>query len=115
MRRLLTVLFLASLSACTQQHVSDAEAAQSAEIVIGFQPPDTCSMTVGEKTFVLNKDQNVPADATLKRELAIHPGARIVADLNTPYKCMGGAIVELQRAGFKKIGFISEPPPASGK
>jgi hypothetical protein len=31
---------------------------------------------------------------------------------DTPYRCVGGVIFELQRAGLERVGFISEPPPA---
>ena len=30
---------------------------------------------------------------------------------DVPYKCIGGVIFALQRAGAKPVGFISEPPP----
>ena len=39
------------------------------------------------------------------------PEAHIRGDINTPYKCIGGAVVTMQQAGFARIGFISEPPP----
>ena len=39
------------------------------------------------------------------------PEAHIRGDVNTPYKCIGGAIFTMQRAGFSRVGFISEPPP----
>ncbi|MGN6123646.1 MAG: ExbD/TolR family protein [Sphingomonas oligoaromativorans] len=39
------------------------------------------------------------------------PEAHIRGDVNTPYKCIGGTVTMLQRAGFLKVGFISEPPP----
>jgi biopolymer transport protein ExbD len=39
------------------------------------------------------------------------PEAHIRGDINTPYKCVGGAIFTMQRAGFSRVGFISEPPP----
>jgi biopolymer transport protein ExbD len=39
------------------------------------------------------------------------PEAHIRGDINTPYKCIGGAIYTMQRAGFARVGFISEPPP----
>ena len=39
------------------------------------------------------------------------PEAHIRGDINTPYKCIGGTVVQMQRAGFARIGFISEPPP----
>ena len=42
------------------------------------------------------------------------PEAHIRGDINTPYRCIGGAIFTMQRAGFARIGFISEPPPRAG-
>jgi len=30
-----------------------------------------------------------------------------------PYRCIGGVIYTLQRAGFKNVGFIAEPPASS--
>ncbi len=41
------------------------------------------------------------------------PEAHIRGDINTPYKCVGGAVFTMQRAGFARVGFISEPPPGS--
>jgi biopolymer transport protein ExbD len=40
------------------------------------------------------------------------PEAHIRGDVNTPYRCIGGAIFTMQRAGFARVGFISEPLPA---
>jgi biopolymer transport protein ExbD len=37
------------------------------------------------------------------------PEAHIRADVNTPWKCVGGAIYAMQVAGFPKVGFISSP------
>jgi biopolymer transport protein ExbD len=42
------------------------------------------------------------------------PEAHIRADINTPYRCVGGAIFTMQRAGYARIGFISEPEPRGG-
>ena len=42
------------------------------------------------------------------------PEAHIRGDVNTPYKCIGGTIFQMQQAGFAKVGFISEPPPGEG-
>lgn len=39
------------------------------------------------------------------------PEAHIRGDINTPYRCIGGAIFTMQRAGFARVGFISEPAP----
>src|SRR5215213_7179469 len=42
------------------------------------------------------------------------PEAHIRGDVNTPYKCVGGAVYNMQRAGFARVGFISEPPAGAG-
>ena len=39
------------------------------------------------------------------------PEVHIRGDINTPYKCIGGAVFTMQRAGFARVGFISQPPP----
>jgi biopolymer transport protein ExbD len=39
------------------------------------------------------------------------PEAHIRGDVDTPFKCIGGVVTNLQRAGFAKVGFISEPKP----
>lgn len=41
------------------------------------------------------------------------PEAHIRGDVNTSYKCIGGAVITMQRAGFARVGFISEPPPGT--
>ena len=41
------------------------------------------------------------------------PEAHIRADVDTPYRCIGGTIYTMQRAGYPKVGFISEPEPGS--
>jgi biopolymer transport protein ExbD len=37
------------------------------------------------------------------------PEAHIRGDVNTPYRCIGGAIINMQIAGFLRIGFVSSP------
>ncbi|MEO6360901.1 MAG: biopolymer transporter ExbD, partial [Sphingomicrobium sp.] len=39
------------------------------------------------------------------------PEAHIRGDINTPYRCIGGAVYTMQRAGFARVGFISQPGP----
>lgn len=41
------------------------------------------------------------------------PEVHIRGDINTPYRCIGGTIFTMQRAGFPKVGFISEPEPGT--
>jgi biopolymer transport protein ExbD len=38
------------------------------------------------------------------------PEAHIRGDIDTPYRCVGGTVFTMQRAGFARVGFISEPP-----
>jgi biopolymer transport protein ExbD len=38
------------------------------------------------------------------------PEVHIRSDINTPYRCVGGAVFTMQRSGFARVGFISEPP-----
>jgi biopolymer transport protein ExbD len=40
------------------------------------------------------------------------PEVHIRGDIDTPYRCIGGAIFTMQRAGFARVGFISEPAPS---
>jgi biopolymer transport protein ExbD len=42
------------------------------------------------------------------------PEAHIRGDINTHYACIGGAVFTMQRAGFSRVGFISEPAPGGG-
>ncbi|MCY7340153.1 MAG: biopolymer transporter ExbD [Sphingomonas bacterium] len=41
------------------------------------------------------------------------PEVHIRGDVDTPYKCIGGAVFTMQRAGFARVGFISMPPPGA--
>ena len=38
------------------------------------------------------------------------PEAHLRGDVDTPYRCIGGTVFTMQRAGFARVGFISEPP-----
>lgn len=42
------------------------------------------------------------------------PEIHVRADVRTPWKCVGGAIFVMQRAGFPRVGFISTPPVGGG-
>jgi biopolymer transport protein ExbD len=39
------------------------------------------------------------------------PEVHIRGDINTPYKCIGGTVFTKQRAGFARVGSLSQPPP----
>src|SRR3954466_13910204 len=37
------------------------------------------------------------------------PEPHMRGDVNTPYRCIGAAVFTMQRAGFARVAFISEP------
>lgn len=41
------------------------------------------------------------------------PEVHIRGDKDAAYRCIGGVVFTMQRAGFLKVGFISEPVPGS--
>lgn len=41
------------------------------------------------------------------------PEVHVRGDVSAPWRCVGGAIYNMQLAGFAKVGFISEPPPGA--
>ena len=41
------------------------------------------------------------------------PEVHIRADVNTPWRCVGGAMTNVARAGFSRVGFISQPDPGT--
>ena len=43
------------------------------------------------------------------------PEAHIRVDVDTPSKCIGGAVFTMQRAGFARVGFISQPVLVAGQ
>lgn len=40
------------------------------------------------------------------------PEVHIRSDVNTRWECVGGAMTDVARAGFTRVGFISQPDPA---
>jgi len=41
------------------------------------------------------------------------PEVHIRADIDTPWHCIGGAMSNVARAGFARVGFISQPDPGT--
>ena len=42
------------------------------------------------------------------------PEVHIRSDVDTPWRCVAGAIYNMQMAGFAKVGFISKPESVGG-
>jgi biopolymer transport protein ExbD len=86
-------------------------------------PDGNCSVYWGTSP-ITSKDLLTRAVDKLKLEIERQGGAgnpdlelpevHIRGDVNTPYKCIGGTVYTMQQAGFAKVGFISQPPPAGG-
>jgi len=43
------------------------------------------------------------------------PQVILRADVNAPWRCVGGTVFDLQAAGYPTVGFISNPKPVSGR
>jgi hypothetical protein len=67
-----------------------------------------CVIEIGGRRIAL-EDVSALARRWRRRE------AHLSMNADTAFRCVGGLIHELQRAGFLRIGFISEPaaPPPS--
>ena len=44
-----------------------------------------------------------------RREVSKGRVAKVIGYSETPYRCIGGVIYTLQRAGFTKVEFVSDP------
>jgi hypothetical protein len=69
-------------------------------------PAHSCSIEVAGRTVSTDELYTIARQQVTKRRAA-H------IDTNsgkTPYRCIGGVIFTLQRAGFKKFAYITEPP-----
>ena len=102
-------LFVGLLGACQSTVPKPASVA----IEIAWQAPGTCRIIVAGQSYVVGADDAGLKEA-LKRAIAKSRDAYLKSDdLNVPYKCVGAAIIMAQEAGFKRVGFVAEPPPTS--
>ena len=82
---------------------------------------NSCETYWGQTKIESKQDLLDRGVAALKAEIARQkaiggkielPEVHIRGDKDMEYRCVGGVIFTMQRAGFLKIGFISEPSPA---
>ena len=73
----------------------------------GQQKIETKQELLDRLVAALRKEIDRQQQAGGKIEL---PEVHIRGDKDTEYRCLGGVIFTVQRAGFQKIGFISNPP-----
>ncbi|GLR46458.1 ExbD/TolR family protein [Sphingomonas astaxanthinifaciens] len=96
---------------------------ENVELTVRGGPGDSCEVYLGMRPI----DSQALLDTAVKKlEDAVKkaggaenltedtmPEVHIRGDVNTPYKCIGGTIFQMQRAGFARVGFVSEPPPGA--
>ncbi|SEI94255.1 outer membrane transport energization protein ExbD [Sphingomonas sp. OV641] len=96
---------------------------ENVSLSITTKPDGACAVYWG-MTAVTHEELLDRAVAKLKAEIERQggpnapglelPEAHVRGDVNVPWKCVAGAIYNMQMAGFARVGFISEPPPGSG-
>jgi biopolymer transport protein ExbD len=77
---------------------------ENVNLSVTTKPDGSCAVFWG-MTPVTQQELLDRAVAKLKLEIDKQ------GDVNAPWKCVAGAIYNMQMAGFAKVGFISEPPP----
>ena len=91
----------------------------------GSSPTGQCRVYVNNTTPVDNNELYKAAydrlDAIVKREGGAAnmdpekvPEVHIRGDIHVPWKCIAGAIYNVQAAGYPKVGFISTPVDPNG-
>ena len=91
----------------------------------GSSPTGECRVYVNNITPVNNEELYKAAfdrlDAIVKREGGAAnmdpekvPEVHIRGDIHVPWKCIAGAIYNVQAAGYPKVGFISTPVDPNG-
>ena len=91
----------------------------------GSSPTGECRVYVNNTTPVDNNELYKAAyerlDAIVKREGGAAnmdpekvPEVHIRGDVHVPWKCIAGAIYNVQAAGYPKVGFISTPVDPNG-
>ena len=96
-----------ALSAACQRSVTR----EMVEIGLTFDQPNTCRMVVNRESFTLPSDET-EAKTALRRAAEKSPFASVRGNTSIPYKCFGASLLLAQEAGFQRVGFVAEPPPA---
>lgn len=102
-------LFVTTIISVTQPSV--AKASPPVYIAVGCSTKGSLETieVAGQKIPIPTEDD----DKALRRALP-HLGRSITITNGSavPWRCVGGLIFKLQMIGYRRVGFISEPPPA---
>ena len=79
------------------------------QLAITFEAPNVCRVNVGDQSFLM-PEQDDALLAALKPLVEKGRVLSIVGGMEIPYRCIRHTIYTAQRAGFKKVGFVAEPP-----
>jgi hypothetical protein len=72
------------------------------------------SVTIGEAKLPWSNDEEDLA--RMKAALGERPRkVRILGEVNTPYRCIGGLIFALQRLGVSRLDFVTDARPKGGQ
>ena len=87
--------------------------------VRGEKANSACGVYVGPKQVHFNELQDLALGKLLAERDKLspkdqldpekYPEVHIRADKDTPYHCIGGVVFTMQRVGYPRVGFISEP------
>ncbi|MCJ8158135.1 biopolymer transporter ExbD [Sphingomonas sp. LaA6.9] len=81
-----------------------AHSAQETPFDVAVEAPaSSCSVKVDGQAITMDELLAVARKGALRSRRA-----RIDANEDTPYRCVGGAIFTLQMAGFKNVGFVGQ-------
>lgn len=76
------------------------------------RPVDSTELVDKAVVHLKKQVEELGGEAAIKAglvEIEDLPEAHIRGDVNTPWRCIGGAIYSMQMAGYPKVGFISSP------
>lgn len=96
------LLLTSLLAACASNHAPPALILE-----VKSPTPDQCRVVANGVEKRLN-DVIAHVAPKLRAATPVH----LNATMNVPYRCVGSVIYQIQKAGFRKIGFIAEPPRA---
>jgi biopolymer transport protein ExbD len=107
------VLCLAALlpMAAVLRAASGDKSKEVLQLAISFEAPNVCRVSVGDQSFLM-PEQDDALLAALEPLVEKGRVLSIVGAMEIPYRCIGHTIYTAQRAGFKKVGFVAEPPEA---
>lgn len=79
---------------------------QEAPFLVSVEgPAKPCAIAVGGNAVTTDQLLDIA-----RREVSKGKAARVMGGNETPYRCIGGVIYTLQRAGFTKVEFVSDAP-----